>query len=72
MKRSEFITLIGGAAASWPLAARAQKALPRIGWLVYGDAQLGPIDLSLKEALAQAGLVDGRNIEIIFRYANGI
>ena len=71
MKRREFITLIGGAAASWPLAARAQKALPRIGWLVYGDAQLGPIDRSLKEALAQAGLVDGRNIEIIFRYANG-
>jgi putative ABC transport system substrate-binding protein len=33
---------------------------------------LGPIDQSLKEALAQAGLVDGRNIEIIFRYANGI
>ena len=59
----------GGA---WPTAARAQKALPRIGWLVYGDAQLGPIDRSLKEALAQAGLVDGRNIEIIFRYANGI
>jgi len=72
MKRRQFITLIGGAAASWPLAARAQKALPRIGWLVYGDAQLGPIDRSLKEALAQAGLVDGRNIEIIFRYANGI
>ncbi len=72
MKRREFITLIGGAAASWPLAARAQKALPRIGWLVYGDAQLGPIDRSLKEALAQAGLVDGRNMEIIFRYANGI
>ena len=72
MKRREFITLIGGAAASGPLAARAQKALPRIGWLVYGDAQLGPIDRSLKEALAQAGLVDGRNIEIIFRYANGI
>jgi len=72
MKRREFITLIGGAAASWPLAARAQKSLPRIGWLVYGDAKLGPIDQSLKEALAQAGLVDGRNIEIIFRYANGI
>jgi putative ABC transport system substrate-binding protein len=72
MKRREFITLFGGAAASWPLAARAQKSLPRIGWLVYGDAKLGPIDQSLKEALAQAGLVDGRNIEIIFRYANGV
>jgi putative ABC transport system substrate-binding protein len=70
VRRREFITLIGGAAA-WPLAARAQKLLPRIGWLVYGGATLGPIDQSLKEALAQAGLVDGRNIEIVFRYANG-
>ncbi len=71
MKRRQFITLIGGAAASWPLTARAQKSLPRIGWLVYGDAKLGPIDQSLKDALTQAGLVDGRNIEIVFRYANG-
>jgi putative ABC transport system substrate-binding protein len=50
---------------------RAQKSLPRIGWLVFGDAKLGPIDQSLKDALAQAGLFDGRNIEIVFRYANG-
>ena len=71
MKRREFITLIGGAGAAWPLAAWAQKSLPRIGWLVYGDTKLGPIDQSLKDALAQAGLVDGRNIEIVFRYANG-
>ena len=71
MQRRELITLIGGAAASWPVAARAQKSLPRIGWLVYGDAKLGPIDQSLKEALAQAGLVDGRNIQIVIRYANG-
>ena len=71
MRRREFITLFGGAAATWPLAARAQKSLPRIGWLVFGDAKLGPIDQSLKDALAQAGLFDGRNIEIVFRYANG-
>ena len=51
---------------------RAQKSLPRIGWLVFGDAKkLGPIDQSLKDALAQAGLLDGRNVEIVFRYANG-
>jgi putative ABC transport system substrate-binding protein len=72
MKRREFIAVLGGAVAAWPLAARAQKSLPRIGWLVFGDAKLGPIDQSLKDALAQAGLIDGRNIEIVFRYANGM
>src|SRR5436305_12965893 len=72
MRRRNFMTLLGGAAAAWPLAARAQKSLPRIGWLVFGDAKLGPIDQSLKDALAQAGLLDGRNIEIVFRYANGM
>jgi ABC-type uncharacterized transport system substrate-binding protein len=71
MQRREFITVLGGLVAAWPLAARAQKSLPRIGWLVYGGATLGPIDQSLKDALAQVGLVDGRNIEIVFGYANG-
>src|SRR5215203_7046964 len=71
MNRREFITLLGGTAIMWPHAASAQKSLPRIGWLVFGDAKLGPIDQSLKDALAQAGLIDGRNIEIVFRYANG-
>ena len=73
MQRREFIAGLGGAVAAWPLAAaRAQKSSPRIGWLVYGDAKLGPIDQSLKDALAQVGLLDGRNIEIVFRYANGM
>jgi putative tryptophan/tyrosine transport system substrate-binding protein len=72
MKRRAFIAALGGAAA-WPLMARAQKSLPRIGWLVFGDAKkMGPIDQSLKDALAQAGLLDGRNVEIVFRYANGM
>src|SRR6476661_1329364 len=71
MRRREFITFLGGAVVACPLTARAQKSLPRIGWLVYGGATLGPIDQSLKDAIAQAGLVDGRNIEIVFRYANG-
>src|SRR5882762_1810478 len=72
MQRREFIAVLGGAVAAWPLAARGQKSLPRIGWLIYGDAKLGPIDQSLKDALAQAGLLDGRNVEIVFRYANGM
>jgi putative tryptophan/tyrosine transport system substrate-binding protein len=69
MRRREFITFLGGALAAWPTVARARTL--RIGWLVYGGAKLGPIDQSLKDALEQAGLVDGRNIEFIFRYANG-
>jgi putative tryptophan/tyrosine transport system substrate-binding protein len=72
MQRREFIAVLGGAVAAWPLATRAQKSSPRIGWLVFGDAKLGPIDQSLKDALAQAGLLDGRNLEIVFRYANGM
>lgn len=71
MKRREFISLLGGGLALWPLAAGAQKSMPRIGWLVYGGETLGPVDQSLKDALTQAGLVDGRNIEIVFRYAHG-
>jgi ABC-type uncharacterized transport system substrate-binding protein len=70
MRRREFITFLGGAVVAGPLAARAQKSLPRIGWLVYGGATLDPIDQSLKDALDRTGLVDGRNVEIVFRYAN--
>ena len=71
MLRRQFIAVLGGAVAAGPLAAHAQKSSPRIGWLVFGDAKLGPVDQSLKDALAQDGLVDGRNIEIVFRFANG-
>jgi ABC-type uncharacterized transport system substrate-binding protein len=71
MRRREFIAAISGMGVVWPMALRAQKPMPRIGWLVYGGASLGPIDQSFKDAIAQAGLVDGRNIQIVFRYANG-
>jgi putative tryptophan/tyrosine transport system substrate-binding protein len=71
MLRREFVTLIGGAAVAWPLAARAQRAkINRIGWLVFGTPELGPIDKTLRDALAQRGFVQGRNIDVTFRYAN--
>jgi putative ABC transport system substrate-binding protein len=54
-----------------PGSAAAQGRRFRIGWLVFGGANLRPIDQSLKDALAQRGLVDGGNIEIIYRYADG-
>src|SRR5437899_2526696 len=71
MLRRQFLGVMGGAVATWPLTARAQKSSPRIGWLIFGDAKLGPIDQSLIDALSERGLFDQRNLQIIFRYANG-
>jgi putative ABC transport system substrate-binding protein len=70
MRRREFITLLAGASAAAPFPSFAQK-ISRIGWLVFGDDSLGPTDQSLKDALAQNGLVDGRTINILYRFANG-
>lgn len=70
MRRRDFITLIAGASAAFPIGSFAQRTL-RIGWLVFGDASLGPTDQSLKDALAQLGLVDGRTATIVYRFANG-
>ena len=80
MRRREFVAALGGAAAALPAlspsAACAQPAAPanrrpRIGWLVFGGANLGVIDQTLIDALAQRGLVAGRNIDVAFRYAGG-
>ena len=71
MRRRDFLALMASAAMSLPLRALAQKKPLRIGWLVFGGASLGRIDQSLKDALSQGGFVDGGNLQIIFRYANG-
>jgi putative ABC transport system substrate-binding protein len=73
MRRRDFITLLGGAAASWPLAARAQqRAMPVIGYLslAAGPPNYGLYDRAFLEGLAQTGYIPGRNLAIEFRGAN--
>lgn len=71
MKRREFITLFGGAAATWPIAAHAQQAkVARVGFF----RQAGPHDKqfdALRDGLRAAGYIEGQNIEIEQRYAAG-
>src|SRR5204863_4259309 len=74
MRRREFITLIGGAAAAWPRAARAQQGdrMRRIGVLVGGAAAIGRPELAeFVQALQQMGWTDGRNLKIEYRSGLG-
>jgi putative tryptophan/tyrosine transport system substrate-binding protein len=72
MRRREFIRLAGGAAASLPLAARAQQpAKPVIGYFHFATPEYAPHAAAFLQGLNQTGYIEGQNVELAYRWAEG-
>ena len=72
MKRRDFITLLGGATAAWPLAGRAQQPkVYRIGALLVGNADVNSFRTELREELRRYGYVEGQNLIFEFQQGHG-
>jgi putative ABC transport system substrate-binding protein len=70
LRRREFITMLGGAAAAWPLTARAQQPIPLVGFVWTGDTSSAPMPYvtAFRQGLKEVGFVEGENVTVEYRW----